>query len=397
MPWETGNRLRSFLNSKQAQREGMCLAILPTMGNYSSPRPRRPEGGRDGGRDIETYFNGTILTWGAVGFLNDAGSCEPDRTQAQKKFRDDLGAALKNHPTLPGFIFFTNVDLTPAQVKDLKQYAYARNVSHVEVFDFNRLRDALDRPAGFIARLQYLEIEMSKEEQLGLVRDFGQELQKTMNSGFSRMESSLERLEKFLDIRRPLNHIALVYALDQRLADIAASPQTIVTFIQGLWPTGTQGIILSARAQQQTANDAVVAALESWRIAGRENGGKTIFSPKEHLHFTGTQTQNGTNVATSYNLLFSAGGGSLHLADITSISVAIFASPSVASHITRFQLDMNGYTILGRDRMYEEDGNGSLPCVPEELAKEDLRHVLTSAHSISHNDLRRSGLSFSQS
>ena len=395
MTYDTEHKLRSFLNSKQAEQEKLCLAILPTMGAYSSVRPRRPEGGPDGARDIEAYFNGTLLTWGAVGFRNNAGSSQQDRKWAENKFISDLDAALQKNPGLPGFVFFTNVDLTPGQIEALEQNAHAHKVTHVEVFDFNRIRDALDRPSGFIARLQYLDVVISKDEQLGLVHNFGQELQKTLNSGFSRMERTLERLEKFLNVRKPLHHIVLLHTLDQQLADISVSPQVIVTDIRGLWPASLNYLRLIVRAQQHTANDDVVASLESWVIIEGQEG--KARSPKNHLHFRSTKSRVGVLVVASYDFSFSAGGGSLHLADVTTIQVSIFASPLIASHILKFQLDMNGYTVLGRDRLYEEGGGGSPPSLPEELANQPLRQVLSFAHSISHDELQRSGLSFDKS
>ena len=392
--YETEQRLRSFLNGNQPQREKMCLALLPNMGNYSSVTPRRPEGGPDGAHDLEALFNGVLPTWGAVGFRNDAGSSTEDRNWAERKFKSDLDSALKEHPTLSGFVFFTNVDLTPGQHESLKRYAYERKVTHVEVFDFHRIRDALDRPVGFIARLQYLDIEMSKDEQLGLVSNFGQELQKTLNSGFSRMERTLERLEKFLDLRKPLNQIGLLFTLDQRLSDITTSPQVIATYIRGLWPASRNYLLLSTRAQQQTDSDVVIAELEGWLVSASDDN--KAHTSEKHLRFGPTRIPGGLFIAANYHLSLSAGGGSLHLADVPSLGVSVFASPGIASHITKLQLDMNGYTILCRDRLYEEEAGASPTYVPEELTHEALDPVDTCAHPITHDALRRSSLSFAR-
>ena len=60
----TEERLRNHLDSNQAMREQMCLALLPLLGSYTREQPRRPKGGPDGARDIEAFFQGTILVWG---------------------------------------------------------------------------------------------------------------------------------------------------------------------------------------------------------------------------------------------------------------------------------------------------------------------------------------------
>jgi len=62
-PQLTEERLRSWLDSKQVDRERMCLALLTLDQRFANPRPRRPKGGPDGARDIEVVFNG-METWG---------------------------------------------------------------------------------------------------------------------------------------------------------------------------------------------------------------------------------------------------------------------------------------------------------------------------------------------
>jgi hypothetical protein len=61
-----------------------------------------------------------VEVWGAVGFRNSATDSSEDKSWVRKKFLQDLGAALAEKPDLRGFVFFTNVDLTPAEVDALK-------------------------------------------------------------------------------------------------------------------------------------------------------------------------------------------------------------------------------------------------------------------------------------
>ena len=73
-------------------------------------------------------------------------------------FPEDLKAALKENPKLVGFVFFTNVDLTPAQKTKLIAYAQGKGVA-CQVFDMEILRNALDSKDGLHIREQYLAID----------------------------------------------------------------------------------------------------------------------------------------------------------------------------------------------------------------------------------------------
>lgn len=53
----TDERLRSWLDANQVQRERLCAQLLPLLGQYSDVEPRRPKGGPDGARDIQAVYN----------------------------------------------------------------------------------------------------------------------------------------------------------------------------------------------------------------------------------------------------------------------------------------------------------------------------------------------------
>ncbi|HEY0480031.1 MAG TPA: hypothetical protein VGD37_21070 [Kofleriaceae bacterium] len=136
-------------------------------------------------------FEATTVVWGAVGFRNGGGNDDSARNEAIAKFRGDLERMLKEKRELQGYVFFTNVDLTPQQHTELKRHAISRGVSHVDLFDFERLRHVLDSPEGLIARLQYLSITMSATEQIALVSKFGGELQRVVTARLDRVERTL--------------------------------------------------------------------------------------------------------------------------------------------------------------------------------------------------------------
>lgn len=201
-PRLTEERLRHHLDTRQPERELMCLALLPLLGPYTQERPRRPKGGPDGGRDIEALFDGNTVVWGAVGFRNGGGNDDAARADADKKFRSDLQSMLEENHQLQAFVFFTNVDLTPAQHSELANHARGRGIRQVEIFDFERLRHALDSPSGLIARLQYLGIPMSPTEQAALVDRYGRELQRVVTTRLDRVQRTLAEMEDFMAFQR---------------------------------------------------------------------------------------------------------------------------------------------------------------------------------------------------
>ena len=86
MPYETENRLRSFLNANQLGREQMCRSILAIDRRFSEVTPRHPNGGPDGGRDIQALFKEHHLAYGAVGFINNASDTAEQKKKIKKKF-----------------------------------------------------------------------------------------------------------------------------------------------------------------------------------------------------------------------------------------------------------------------------------------------------------------------
>ena len=110
----TDERLRNWLDS-QMQRERLCAHLLPLLGQYSKVEPRRPKGGPDQGRDLQAIYLDELPVWAAVGFRNSARDDNADKRWVRKKFKDDLERALKERADLKGFVFLTNVDLTPRE------------------------------------------------------------------------------------------------------------------------------------------------------------------------------------------------------------------------------------------------------------------------------------------
>ena len=84
MPYDTDERLKSYLDTNQIHREQMCLAVVAIDRRVSDVRHSHPRGGPDGARDIEAVFNGVQRVFGAEGFVNQATDSEEPKKKAMK-------------------------------------------------------------------------------------------------------------------------------------------------------------------------------------------------------------------------------------------------------------------------------------------------------------------------
>lgn len=216
----TEERLRTWLDGNQVQRERMCMALLSLNQKYSDIRPRRPKGGPDGGRDIEAFYDDSYIVWGAVGFRNSANDSKEDKKWIKQKFEDDLKSALDENPNLKGFVFFTNVDLTPAEEAELKIKATTRGIINCEIFYRERLRLLLDSPEGLGLRFQYLNIPLSEAEQAAFFERFGKQLESLMLKQFDNIDKKLARLEFLHDCNKPLNDCKVIASLKQNYSPL---------------------------------------------------------------------------------------------------------------------------------------------------------------------------------
>lgn len=215
MPFETDQRLKSYLDTHQLAREQMCRQILATDKRFSNVIPRHPRGGPDGGRDIEAAYRNKELAFGAVGFVNQANDSAEHKKAIRTKFYDDLDAALKNDPKPLVFVFFTNINLTLGEKDDLIGAARSQGVTHAEIFDRERMRIVLDSTDGFAIRFQYLGISLSDSEQASFFARWGDDIQSLIATGFQRIETSLDRILFLQEVSEVLATLSIQFELDQ--------------------------------------------------------------------------------------------------------------------------------------------------------------------------------------
>ena len=216
MPYQTDERLKSYLDTNQLHREQMCRAILAIDKRFSDVRPRHPRGGPDGGRDIEAVYRGDQITFGAVGFVNQANDSDEQKKTIKAKFSSDLSSALSSNAKLSAFVFFTNINLTIGEKESLKNEAKKSNILFCEILDRERLRISLDSPDGFSIRFQYLNISLSEEEQASFFARWGDDIQSVISTGFQRIENTLNRVLFFQEASDPLAHLTLSFELNKK-------------------------------------------------------------------------------------------------------------------------------------------------------------------------------------
>lgn len=203
-PQLTDERLRYHLDANQPARERLCAALVSLAGPYSDVHLRRPMGGPDGGRDIEAVYADSLVVWGAVGFQNSAHDSPAQKSWVQKKFWEDLDRAFAEKPDLKGFLFCTNVDLTPGERAALKERAVQRGLEFVDILHRERLRSLLDSPQGLMFRFQYLNLPMTDSEQMAFFAHYGSHLEKIVTEGFGAIDSRLQRIEFLHNCSKPL-------------------------------------------------------------------------------------------------------------------------------------------------------------------------------------------------
>ena len=98
--------------------------------------------------------------------------------KVQEKFVHDLAGVSKISAS--GIVFLTNQALTPRERDALSGLVTAKGHKSI-LYHLERLRSILDSPSGYGARLEFLDINMSREEQVSFFsqwnRSFSDQLQ----------------------------------------------------------------------------------------------------------------------------------------------------------------------------------------------------------------------------
>jgi hypothetical protein len=171
---ETFNRLLNW-DRGQAPSERLAAIILSKEG-FKGVDPSHPLGGKDGLKDMVLSFNGK--RWiGAVYFPRGQQSF----SDIKSKFTHDLSGTDANNAN--GLAFVTNQEICLSERKILTEIAPKIDV---QIYHLERIASLLNTPSCYGIRMEFLDIEMSKEEQLSFFADNEQRL--------SRIESTLDQV-----------------------------------------------------------------------------------------------------------------------------------------------------------------------------------------------------------
>lgn len=171
---ETWHRLLEW-DKGQTPAERLAAIILNSEG-FRNIDPSHPLGGRDGLKDMVLSYQ--AKKWiGAVYFSRG----QQEFTEIKKKFLHDLEGVNKNGAN--GIAFVTNQELRLGERKELSEIN--KDVD-VQIYHLERIATLLNAPTNYGIRMEFLDIEMSKEEQLAFFANQSQKI--------SDIEASLERL-----------------------------------------------------------------------------------------------------------------------------------------------------------------------------------------------------------
>lgn len=155
---ETYHRLREW-DKGSAAAERLAVQLLHAFG-FRSIDPSHPLGGPDGLKDAICMRNG--LRWTAAAYFPQG---QQRFGAIRKKFLADLKGAEAN--SAEGFVFVTNQELSLTERDELT--AAAANELEVEILHLERIGSILNTPLYYGVRLEFLDLDMTREEQLAFI------------------------------------------------------------------------------------------------------------------------------------------------------------------------------------------------------------------------------------
>ena len=176
---ETWKRLLEWDNG-QAPSERMAALVLKRVG-FTSVDPSHPLGGPDGLKDI--VLKRDNIEWIAAVYFPRG---QQSFGKIKNKFEDDLSGVESNDAD--GFVFFTNQELKLSEREELDELT-----DHpVNIFHLERISSILNSTECYGIRLDFLDIEMTKEEQLS----FYSLNQKTIDGLKDKLDEIIESLNE---------------------------------------------------------------------------------------------------------------------------------------------------------------------------------------------------------
>jgi hypothetical protein len=213
---ETWHRLLDW-DRGQAPSERLTAHLLREEG-FNSIDPSHPLGGRDGLKDVICERDGK--KWiGAAYFPRGQKAFN----EIQKKLNDDLEGVKSNN--VDGIVFVTNQELSLGNREKLEEKVDEK--IDIKIFHLERIASILDQPRCYGIRLEFLDIEMTREEQVSfmaqvyaqvddikLERDVMLALISKSSESKDELNAALKKLDKNAPIQNPKVVKAVLLARD---------------------------------------------------------------------------------------------------------------------------------------------------------------------------------------
>lgn len=167
---ETWRRLVDWINDSKAA-ERMSALILNSEG-YASIDPSHPLGGPDGLKDIVCLSENK--KW-VVACYYPRG--QKRFAEIKKKYLSDIKGVKKNNAD--GIIFVTNQELSLSEREELRK---SSGKNECEIYHLERITQLLNRPENYGVRLEFLDIEMTKEEQVSYFAFKDSKIERSLNN-----------------------------------------------------------------------------------------------------------------------------------------------------------------------------------------------------------------------
>lgn len=180
----------------QSAAERLSAHILRIEG-YKSIDPSHPLGGPDGLKDIVCIRDDK--RWIGASYFPRGQKSYSD---IESKLLQDLEGV--NNNQAEGIAFVTNQELTLGEREQLINKA---NPIQLDLYHLERIASILDFPICYGIRLEYLDIEMTKEEQVAFMNAWGEaneQLQQIL-AYISRSEKLQQELKDIISTSKPVN------------------------------------------------------------------------------------------------------------------------------------------------------------------------------------------------
>lgn len=204
---ETWRRLREW-DRGQTPSERLAAQIL-RFEEYTAIDPSHPLGGRDGLKDLICKKDGKKFI--AASYFPRG---QQTKAKIEKKFKEDLEGVKKNNAD--GIAFVTNQELSLSERRTLEELA---SPADLDLFHLERLASVLDSPQFYGIRLDFLDIEMTKEEQLAFMAVISQlkDSLETLLSVINKSKLLKGELEKVISQQDNHNYPPIVTSMNPSL------------------------------------------------------------------------------------------------------------------------------------------------------------------------------------